>query len=408
MRASLFALFGLNLLFVLFPVLAPDGDPNGSNVMFSDQLVIFGRVLSSGLTPAIVAGTVAFALLRAGSGLPVSLVLLPLIYAVLLSISAMLADKVPVETPMMAVFFVLFNLYIGLMRRQVSRQDSAMLLNLFKAYFVVWLLSPLLAMAVDPTLYIMFVFVTFVDISYHGLADSRVGFGLWAAAFILLLGRPRTKGDTFLLAISCGTLLLSQSRAAIVGLVLAYGYGLLRERGLRALVPLLAMAAASVLPIALWAAFGREDALIVSEDRSIIFDRFTEFIGRHWLLGHGSMKVIELPEFGKIDVPAHNLVLQWIANYGVAAFLVLAAWLACVFALLRSTRARMLLIYLLVYGMYQPVQGTGNFFNPITLLYFLVVFAVDRVDGVQLPRHQPVRRGPLFMRPVDMSMRAPE
>jgi hypothetical protein len=393
MRPSLFGLFGLNLLFVLFPVLAPDGDPSGPNVMFADLLALLGRVLSSGLTPVIVAGTVALALLRAQRDLPARLVMPPLLYATLLSLSATLADKVPFETLVMALFFVLFNLYLALVREHVSRADAAMLLKLFKAYFAVWLLAPLLTMAVDPSLYIMFVFVTFVDISYHGLSDSRVGFGLWVAAFILLLGQPRTKRDMLLMAVAVVTLLLSQSRAAIVGLVLAYGYGLVRERGLRALGPLIAVGFAAALPIALWAAFGREDALTVSEDRAIIFDRFTSFIERHWLLGHGSMLVMELPEFDKIDVPAHNLMLQWAANYGVLTLGVLAAWLAGVFTLLRSTRARMLLIYLLVYGMYQPVQGTGNFFNPITLLYFLIVFAVDRVDPAPAAA-RPVRRRP--------------
>jgi len=27
------------------------------------------------------------------------------------------------------------------------------------------------------------------------------------------------------------------------------------------------------------------------------------------------------------------------------------------------------------------VQGTGNFFNPITLLFFLIAFAVDNVEA---------------------------
>jgi hypothetical protein len=50
----------------------------------------------------------------------------------------------------------------------------------------------------------------------------------------------------------------------------------------------------------------------------------------------------------------------------------------------------MMLIFLFVYGLTQPVQGTGNFFNPITLLFFLIVFAVDNVEGAS----RPTRRSP--------------
>jgi hypothetical protein len=256
-------------------------------------------------------------------------------------------------------------------------------LRIFKAYFIVWLIAPLLAMLIEPSWFTMFFAITAIDVSYHGLADSRVGFGLWVPVFIILIGKPKTKGEWFLVITAAATLLLSQSRGAIVGLLLSSMYGLTRSAEsaagqLRRLLYLLILCA---IPLVLWTVFGRDDALAVSEDRGLILSRFIEYVGQHWMLGHGSMYVIDLPEFAAIDVPAHNLVLQTIANYGVLALLALLSYLACVFATLRSTQARMMVIFMFVYGMTQPVQGTGNFFNPITLLFFLIAFAVDNVEA---------------------------
>ena len=94
------------------------------------------------------------------------------------------------------------------------------------------------------------------------------------------------------------------------------------------------------------------------------------------------------------DIPAHNLLLQWIANYGIFTLAMLVGWLAAVFGLLRTTLARKLLIYLVFYSMFQPVQGTGNFFGPVTLLYFLVIFCVEIVERTPTITRPSVIEGP--------------
>lgn len=381
MRASLLLLFGLNLAFVLFPVISPEYDPTSGNALFADELAVFGKVLSSVLTPLIMVATIAIGLVR-GRALRLSAgTLFPaLCVCTLMCVSAARADTVLVETLVMGVFFVLVTVYIGLM--QAYPEGSEALISAFKAYFVVWMLAPLLAMLIDPSTTPLFFVVTPVDISYHGLTDSRVGFGLWISAFLLLLGMPRSRLGWLLAVVALLLLLLSQSRAALFGLLLSGAYALLRDpphRG-RALLRLAALAALITVPLLLWSLFGREDAFGVSEDRALIFSRFLDYVGEHWLTGSGGMHLIDLPEFDKIDVPAHNFVLQAIANYGVLTMLAFLAYFAGIFRMLEATRARMLFIFLLVYGMYQPVQGTGNYFNPITLLFFLVIVAVDNVE----------------------------
>lgn len=385
MGKSVLTLFCLNLAFVLFPVLSPEFDPTGTNALFFEPVALYGRALSSVVTPLLVAATLAFTLpdIRKRPLSP-GLLLPPLLVCVFMCISAMCADTVRFETLLMGVFFLLFSIYLAFTKAEPEGAET--IVALFKACFIVWLLAPLVAMLIDPSLTPMFVVVSLVDISYHGLSDSRVGFGLWVSVFILLIGKPRSRFEWFLMLVSAVTLMLSQSRAAVLGLLLSGSYALLRRHkgGAAVVVRVLALLTLCLLPLLLWSAFGREDALTVSEDRGLIWSRFLEYVQSHWLLGDGGMYVIELPEFDKVDVPAHNLLLQTVANYGVFTLVALLVFLAFVFHLLRSTRARMLLIFFVVYSMYQPVQGTGNFFNPLSLLFFLLTFAVDNSE----------RRGP--------------
>lgn len=379
MRRSVLILFCLNLAFVLFPVVSPDRDPTGVNSLFFDQITVFGRVMSSVLTPLLVAGALAFAALdRNSSRINSELVFFAGVVCVLMTISGTFGPGGRIETYFMALFFVLFTIYLSLMKGRMAGTD-VVILRVFKSYFIIWLLAPLVAMAVDPSLFDMFFTLTAIDFSYHGLTNSRVGYGLWISVFILFLGRPRSTPDKILLAASVATLLLSQSRAAIVGLALAYAYAAYRgTRGGIFLLRLISLAMLAIVPLVLWSIFGRDDAFtIVSEERGVLYARFVGFVEQHWLLGNGSMYLVDIPEIDFYDVPAHNLLLQTVANYGVVTLVAYLAYLACMFRFLHSTRARMLLIFMFIYGMYQPVQGTGNFFNPITLLFFLITLSVE-------------------------------
>lgn len=399
MRISLLTLFCLNLALVLFPVVAPEFDPTGANALFAAEISLYGRILSSVLTPLLVATTLAVALLDSRkTKIPGDLLALSLVICALMCMSALMAETARVETLFMGLFFVLFNLYLALTR--TSAEGARQVLAVFRAYFIVWLLAPLAAMLLDPSLFTMFIIVSPIDISYHGLADSRVGFGLWISVFIILLRRPNSRFDWFLMSVAVATLALSQSRAAIAGLLLSYIYAMFRSArdrpgGGRALtLRLVALLALFAVPIWLWSVFGRDDALtLLSEDRSVVLSHFFDFIATHWLYGNGSMYLVDLPELGYLDVPAHNFLVQTVANYGVLTLPAFLCYFICVFRAVRSMRARMLLIFLFWYSMTQPIQGTGNFFNPITLLFFLIAFAVDTVETRRpLPESRPILR----------------
>lgn len=404
MRLSLLTLFCLNLALVLFPVIAPEFDPSGANALFAAEISLYGRMLSSVLTPLLVAATLAVALLESRkTRIPADLLALSLVICALMCLSTLMAETARMETLFMGVFFVLFTLYLTLAR--TSEEGARQVLAVFRAYFIVWLLAPLAAMLLDPSLFTMFFIVSPIDVSYHGLADSRVGFGLWISVFIILLRRPNSRFDWFLMAVAVATLALSQSRAAIAGLLLSYVYAMFKSAadrpgaGRALALRLVLLLALFAVPIWLWSVFGRDDALtLLSEDRSVVLSHFFDFIATHWLFGHGGMYLVDLPEIGQVDVPAHNVLVQTLANYGVLALLAFLCYFVCVFRAVRSVRARMLLIFLFAYSLNQPVQGTGNFFNPITLLVFLIAFAVDAVEaGVRpLPKPAPIVSGGRF------------
>ena len=381
MRFSLLTLFCLNIVFVLFPVISPDRDPTGVNSWFFNEITLYGQLLSSVLTPLLVAATFVVALFD-GRRKPISAELLfpAFVICLLMALSAAFAETVRFETLVMALFFLLFNIYLALMKDQ--RLASETLIRFFKTYFTVWMMAPVGLMLVDPSTFDMFFTLTPIDVSYHGLANSRVGYGLWISVFIFLMGKPRSGVQWFLVVVAVLTLLLSQSRAAIFGLLLSYAYGFLRDRDVRkpVLPKLMLLSLLCIAPLFLWATFGRDDALtFLSEDRGIILSRFFAFIERNWLFGFGGMYLVDIPEIGKIDVPAHNYLIQTVANYGVLALGAFLVYFVYIFRFVKSSKARMLLVFLFVYSMNQPVQGTGNFFNPITLVYLLLTLSVDNL-----------------------------
>jgi hypothetical protein len=402
MRTSVLALFWLNITFVLFPVISPDRDPTGVNSWFFNEVTLFGQLLSSVLTPLIVVAALGIHARGGRRGrIPAGLLFSSLVICALMTLSTAFSDRPRIETIVMAVFFVLFTIFLSLMKDQPDVAEPVV--RSFRAYMTVWMLAPCVWLVFDPSLFDMFVTITPIDISYHGLTNSRVGYGLWMSTFILLLGKPTSRWTWFLMAVAVITLLLSQSRAAIVGLTLALAYGMVRDGSASvALVRRFVLVGSlAVVPLYLWSTFGRDDALtFLSEDRGQILARFSDFIADHWLLGAGGMHVIDMPEIDKFDVPAHNLAVQAVANYGVLTLLAMLTYFVCIFQFFQSTKARVLLIFFFVYSMNQPVQGTGNLFNPITLLYFLVVMAVEMAParvGDSAPRalalRLPTRQG---------------
>lgn len=372
MNRSLYLLFLLNLVFVLFPVLPVDLTSINQEILFSSELGIIGPIISSVLTPLIIAFGILSCLICSNFFVVKNLIFSAIIYAFFMGISVIRSDIFSYSGIFMAIFFILFSLFMVNIIHSTKKYNAVSMLRIFKHYFSIWLLAPFLAIIFMPSTYDIFVTGNF----YHGFSISRVGFGLWAGAFVLLLIGPSFKtSDKVLLTVTIFAILLSQSRAAIVGLTSVYCYQLLTERGWRGLIPLAIIASLVSAVLILWIALGRQDTLEISEDRGMIYSVFFEYIKNNWLFGYGGMKLFEIMGFE--DTPAHNLPLQWAANYGIFTLTMLSIWIFYSFRFFQVMKARKLLIYLIIYSMFQPLQGTGNFFSPVNLLYFLLICLVE-------------------------------
>ena len=219
--------------------------------------------------------------------------------------------------------------------------------------------------------------------SFHGFSPSRIEFGLWTCMFVVLLWIVRDvvprKVYWTLMAITLVSLYFAQSRAAITALALAFSYHIFSsDLTTREKCKSIAIIIVATGLIALsWKIFGRQEPFeLFNSTRLEITEQIIKSSekGNYWL-GAGSMVNVVTAD-GTVT-QAHNLILQWIANWGGLGTVALFAFLFATWHWLRSLEARMLYLVLAVFSMTQPVQGTANFFGPLTLAWFFVFVCVE-------------------------------
>lgn len=223
-------------------------------------------------------------------------------------------------------------------------------------------------------------FVDDFENSFHGFASSRIGYGLWGAMLVVLLWRLRPFGywGGAMMVVLIG-LYLSQSRSAVVGLSVAYGYAVIASscttKDKLAKLVLIALTAGIIMWS--WGLFGRQEPFqMINSTRGEISAKYLELIraGDYWW-GRGNQVSVVLADGA--ETQAHNLLLQWIVNWGVIGTIALSAFLVAVWLRLRSSASKMLFLVWLTFSMTQPMQGTANFFSPITLIWFFVIVGID-------------------------------
>ncbi|CAN0617651.1 conserved membrane protein of unknown function [Burkholderia multivorans] len=229
--------------------------------------------------------------------------------------------------------------------------------------------------------------------SFHGFSASRIEFGLWSCMFATLLWQRRAAMPRLAyLALMCLTLTgiyFAQSRAAVAALCLALSYFIFSS-DLSSRTKVLAIAKIALiagLVVMSWKLFGRQEPLeaINSTRHTITVEILSAITDRNLWVGAGTMVDVRLPD-GTVT-QAHNLILQWMANWGIVGTLALLAFLIVSWLWLGSLEARMLFLALAVFSMTQPVQGTANFFGPMTLAWFFVMICAETgALGRHLPR----------------------
>lgn len=273
--------------------------------------------------------------------------------------------------------------------------------------------------------------VTFFPCTLHGFSDSRLIYGFWAGAlFIVLAAKPlllgRRVGLASYIAISLAWLcmFLSQTRTSVLALMVVICIVLIstwpKWPSLKKWVKwgaVLLMASALGMPA--WnqicanastinmeselsqkvsslngSTINKESelsqkisrlislrpGLFVVEDpmRVAILEKYIEHIGGNWLWGYGRMYTVDIPEKGAAKIQAHNVLIQIWANYGVLTLLAFAAWIAVLYLTLQDIRSKMLLVYLVVYSLFQPLLGgSSNIFSPQPMLVFMIIFMLN-------------------------------
>ena len=320
--------------------------------------------------------------------------------------------------------FLLVNIWLFVV---ISQKNWRVSEYVIRCILFSWVVLPLAVMVLPK----FQDYVNFFPCTLHGFSDSRLIYGFWAGAlFIVLAAKPlflgRRVGLASYIAISLAWLcmLLSQTRTSVLALMVVICIVLIstwpKWPSLSKSVKWGAiLLIASALGMPAWnqtcanastknmeselsqkvsslngSTINMESelsqkiselisvrpGLFVAKDpmRVAILDKYTEHIERNWLWGYGRMYTVDIPEKGVAKTQAHNVLIQIWANYGVLTLLAFAAWITVLYFTLQDVRSKMLLLYLVVYSLFQPLLGgSSNIFSPQPMLVFMIIFMLN-------------------------------
>lgn len=377
-------LVALNLCAIFFPAILLEPENRVSNATYFQEFnaALFNTV-SSIISPILMVIGIVFYLLEWGriAARNKRILIASALTFLAVALSASVNQAGGFKIMFIVIYFMVANLFLfGVMEFYSIPVKAA--LNMLRRLLTVWALLPLGLIVIYPTLFDYFFKPE--DMSFHGFIDSRVGYGLWLGLLIILLStQPEVYLRKWLLLISIVAMLLCQSRAGIVSLGFSYAYFYYKKYGgglNRAFITSIGLMLGIILAAFIaWSVFGRGEVFTaVNITRALVYASFFDFISTNWLFGYGDMFTVTMPGGLLTDAPVHNLLLQTLANYGVIALGCSVIYWTLIYLDVKSTVSRMLLIFIFVYSQLEPVQGTANFFSPITLIWFLVIVMLRR------------------------------
>lgn len=203
-----------------------------------------------------------------------------------------------------------------------------------------------------------FPFELYMVDSFRGFSSSRTDYGyLVGIGILMLVVRPASARWIFLLAMFF-VLLLSESRAALVSVIVSSAYllmasGYRRSRVLLGLVPLVV---GSYLVVAYFGSeYSRREISSLFEDtgqRVAILEASLEKASHSILFGSGAFYQSVDAWIG-YTVEAHNSILQSVLNFGIFATFSWYAMLGKTYFSFNPT-GRSFLLYWLIFGLFQP------------------------------------------------------
>lgn len=300
-----------------------------------------------------------------------------ILYTILLIISSMNGSD-PIKSIFIAIFFSLCNICILCIYKY----------DYIKFPINVWITKLLTFWASLPVILLSIrdfqsLFIGSFENSFHGFAGGRIEYGLWTTIAILLLITYRTSLNKYLLHITLilmiTGLFLSQSRASFVALVgcLIYAINVKYKNRFFKLLIFSIVLVFLTLTMLSWEYFGRQNVfkLLNSTRLEIYTSYFNQLSVENILFGFGGQNSIVL-ENGSVT-QAHNLLIQSLSNWGIFGLLALMLFLYLFWKSLDSMYPRMLFIAFLFYSLTQPIQGTANFFGPVTLICFFIIMGMQ-------------------------------
>ena len=383
-RYSVWLLLTLNLCVALFPVV-----PNVRGGYFFDQIhKELYRDIVFFVSPVIVGLLIIHFLFQRWRNKTRVVVNKPIMLATVLTFVALnlsLAMHGYREGKLTAVYFLGMSFFLFAISDFYRMPLKSLMLIRWVLAF--WAILPLGLVIVFPSLSEFFIDAGH---SFHGFADSHVGYGLWVGLLIiLLLKQPDGYWKKWLLlAAAMAGLFLSQSRAAIGALAICYlysyfvghanNYGKFLRKSLIVLV-------VCWFTLVVWQHFlGRSNALAVNPfspafdvPRAEIFKRFFEFIRNNWLFGYGGQYGVDVAAIGR-GISAHNLLVQTLANYGALVLLGYFLYLIVIFLDIKNITSRMVLIFLLLYSQMEPVLDPVNYLSPIAIIWFMAIVMLQK------------------------------
>ena len=299
------------------------------------------------------------------------------LYSILLIISS-LGGSEPIKNILIGIFFSL---------------SAVSILNIYIYNYVKWPINTyitklLIYWTTLPVVLLLFpdfrsLFIDSIENSFHGFSGGRIEYGLWTTFAILLSITYRTSFNKYLLYVSLilmfTGLYLSQSRASFAALAACLIYVANKHYTSIILKLIFTFTVFIVLTLILlsWQYFGRQNVLeLLNSSRLEIYTYYFNQISLdNIFLGYGGMNSIAL-ENGSVT-QAHNLFIQWLSNWGIFGLLALLLFLYLFWKSLSSIYSKILFIALLFYSLTQPVQGTANFFGPVTLIIFFIIMGIQ-------------------------------
>lgn len=362
-----YILIAINLIAILWPVqLVGDSDAHRECLL----------LITNYLNPIILV-LYLFIFIAHNSLRLNNIIYISIIYSIFLIISSLLGNDA-IKSIFIAMFFTLCNICI----QYIYKYDY------IKFPINVWVTKILILWASLPVILLSIpdfqsLFIDSFENSFHGFAGGRIEYGLWTTIAILLSITYRTSFNKYLLnttlILMFTGLFLSQSRASFVALFVCLIYAInvkFRNKFFKLTIFSIVFVFLTLVMLS-WEYFGRQNVfeLLNSTRLEIYSNYFNQMSFENISFGFGRQNSIVL-ENGSVT-QAHNLLIQWLSNWGIFGLLALMLFLYLFWKSLYSICSKMLFIFLIFYSLTQPVQGTANFFGPVTLLCFLLIMGVE-------------------------------